>query len=458
MNNTPYTKRYICRVVIEAETPLAVGSGEKNFLTDATVALDVNGLPYIPATSIAGVIRHALEQDGKNVDDILGFQEKDKGKGSRVVFSEARILDSKGRVRDGLFDVSTENDPLLNEYFNLPIRQHVRINEKGTHADGGKFDNQVVFAGTRFCFEMEFVLEQEKKNDIQEAIKEILSRDTFRLGSGTRNGLGKVKVISFKEKNLNLLENPDELQAYISKSSCLSDESFWKDIDSISLTPVTNNYTKYVLSLTPRDFFLFGSGYGDTDSDMNAVTESKVVWNKEGTEGHIEEQQTLIPATSIKGALSHRVAFHYNKKKHIYAGSDAAKANFENGSEAVKKLFGYENQKERKQQRGILIFFDMIREKLEGKILNHVAIDRFTGGAIDGALFAERPLYGKDIVRPYEFEIVVTEPINDEDIEYALEQALKDICHGMLPLGGGVNRGNGIFEGILLKDGKEIEV
>lgn len=453
MSNTPYTKRYICRVVIEAETPLAVGSGEKDFLTDATVALDVNGLPYIPATSIAGVIRHALEQDGKDVDDILGFQEKDKGKGSRVIFSEARILDSKGCVRDGLFDVSAENDPLLNEYFNLPIRQHVRINEKGTHAVGGKFDNQVVFAGTRFCFEMEFVLKDNEGNDICEAVKNILRRDTFRLGSGTRNGLGKVKVVSFKEKSLDL-QKASELQAYVSKSSCLSDESFWKDIESKSMELAKANGTRYELRITPRDFFLFGSGYPDTDSDMNAVTESKVVWNKEGTEGHIEEQQTLIPATSVKGALSHRVAFHYNKKKGFYAGDDRAKVGNEN--EAVKRLFGYEEEK--LQQRGILIFFDIIKESLEGKILNHVAIDRFTGGAIDGALFTERPLYGKDITEPYHFEILVAEPINDEDIEYALEQALNDVRNGMLPLGGGVNRGNGIFTGKFLKDGKEIDL
>ena len=37
----------------------------------------------------------------------------------------------------------------------------------------------------------------------------------------------------------------------------------------------------------------------------------------------------------------------------------------------------------------------------------------------------------------------------------ALEVALQDICKGMLPLGGGVNRGNGIFSGTL-KRGEEI--
>ena len=33
---------------------------------------------------------------------------------------------------------------------------------------------------------------------------------------------------------------------------------------------------------------------------------------------------------------------------------------------------------------------------MHDKILNHVSIDRFTGGAIDGALFSEKATYGKD--------------------------------------------------------------
>ncbi|MBR3713032.1 MAG: CRISPR-associated protein, partial [Bacteroidales bacterium] len=43
-----YTHRFLARMIIEAKTPLAVGSGDKDITTDALVATDVNGLPYIP--------------------------------------------------------------------------------------------------------------------------------------------------------------------------------------------------------------------------------------------------------------------------------------------------------------------------------------------------------------------------------------------------------------------------
>ena len=59
---TKYTHRFLARLVIEAKTPLAIGSGEKDIISDALVATDVNGLPYIPGTAIAGVVRSLLKQ------------------------------------------------------------------------------------------------------------------------------------------------------------------------------------------------------------------------------------------------------------------------------------------------------------------------------------------------------------------------------------------------------------
>ena len=79
---TKYTHRFLARFVIEAKTPLAVGSGEKDIITDALVATDVNGLPYIPGTAIAGVVRSMLKQEKVDTDEFFGFQKGDKGKGS----------------------------------------------------------------------------------------------------------------------------------------------------------------------------------------------------------------------------------------------------------------------------------------------------------------------------------------------------------------------------------------
>ena len=91
MKESKYPYRFLARIVIEAKTPLAVGSGDNNVLTDALVATDANGLPYIPGTSIAGVVRSMIG-DEQLVNKVLGFQKKKDVEGSKIIFTEAKLL------------------------------------------------------------------------------------------------------------------------------------------------------------------------------------------------------------------------------------------------------------------------------------------------------------------------------------------------------------------------------
>lgn len=446
-----YSHRFLARLVIEAKTPLAVGSGEKDILTDALVATDANGLPYIPGTSIAGVVRHMITDAAPkdfNIQQIFGYQSKNEGRGSEIIFSEAKILNSEGKVIDGM-DLKAKTDPLLKHYCELPIRQHVRINEKGVTDKAGKFDEQVVFAGTRFCFELEMVAKCETATSFNTVLEQIKNR-TFRIGSGTRCGFGEIEVVESKKRTLDLTK-PEDLSLYLKKSSDLSIE--WDGwLENTIKTSDWNGWTKYTLTLKPEDFFLFGSGYGDSDVDMTPVKEKRVIWS--GNHGVLSDELVLIPATAVKGALAHRVAFHYNKLKNRFAGCTGdSMAKVGNENEAVRVLFGYEDQKSKTQVRGNLILSDEIKYEAKNTdiILNHVSIDRFTGGAIDGALFSEKSTYGKDM----QFTLTIfvkNEALNDNTIKQALKNALNDICTGMLPLGGGVNRGNGVFTGSLTEE------
>ena len=130
-------------------------------------------------------------------------------------------------------------------------------------------------------------------------------------------------------------------------------------------------------------------------------------------------------------------------------------------NDAVKAVFGSEGEKDEKgkmknKQRGNALVSDVIEQTDTcPKVLNHVSIDRFTGGAIDGALFNEEVLYARDL--PVSLEILVNnDAFKTSKIQEALEKALIDLCSGLLPLGGGTNRGNGCFEGILTRNGEQI--
>lgn len=452
--------RFLARIIIEAATPLAVHSGEKEVQTDAVVIRDVNGLPYIPGSSIAGVIRHAWKDAGNDIDKLFGFQKNSKktteedpnGMGSRIIVSEARILNSQGMVVDGLMPETIDQDPLLSNYSDLPIRQHVRINHKGVAADNGKFDEQVVFQGTRFCFEMEMTGFKEEADTFSQLLS-ILYQSTFRLGGGSRKGFGKIEVVEIKYDELKISDF-----YYLEKPANLEKSQKWYRQTLPAFKKVEGNMLCF--KLRPENFFLFGSGFGDDDADMTPVKEQKVSW-KDGN-GKLEDYEYLIPASSVKGALAHRTAFYYNKNDGFYAeGKTKAEIEAHTGSnnEAVRLLFGCEgDEKGEGKQRGNVILSDMYIKTAQDKVLNHVAIDRFTGGAIDGALFAEKTAYWHQANQedyPLRLEILIDEKSIEkmdknkvkEDALKAFNLALNDLCNGLLPLGGGVNRGNGIFNG-----------
>lgn len=443
MKQTKYNKRYIARIVIEAATPLAVGTGEKSVLTDALVASDINGLPFIPGSSIAGVLRHSIGDDNDK-DSIFGFQQGDKGHGSRIIFTDAVLLDADGTAQDGL--LTGEKSDFLSRYKELPIRQHVCINEMGSTNDGGKFDEQVVYQGSRFVFEMEMVDDGNNEERYREVLNRIYS-PYFRLGSGTRNGFGSMKVIDVQYRALDLT-GANDLRLYIDKSSSLRDK--WEGFEPY--TPANDDghhWHEYVLELTPLDFFLFSSGFGDDDADITPVTEGYIKWDGEQGQGRFIDQGVLIPATSFKGALSHRVAYHWNRIKEFTAENKKGLTGDKNP--AVKALFGSSGKESDDICRGNVLFEDVIFEPgtSRAKLLNHVTIDRITGGTIDGHLFTEKVTVGQGTFE--ERLLVDSEVLKDETVKNALESALEDICDGLLPLGGGTNRGHGMFTGKIIK-------
>src|SRR5574344_20880 len=443
-----YRYCFISRIVIEAVTPLAVGSGDKDIITDARVAKDVNGLPYIPGTSLAGIIRHAVGENNSE-SHIWGFQKRNGGRGSQIIFTNANIMDEDGTVTDGF----AKKSGFLNHFIDLPIRQHAKLNEKGTAANTGKFDEEIVYKGTRFCFEIELMMTdgslEADKADFNHILSELYSK-TFRIGGGTRSGFGEVKVISCKRRTLDLKDNND-MQAYLQKSSSLADSSFWASAETFKAPgKQENDWTTYRLELKPDGFFLFGSGYGDEEVDMTPVKEAYIDWS--GDHAVFKDGNILIPASSVKGAIAHRVAYYYNQKTNYWADlqeTDDYEKHVGKNNKAVKALFGTEDTDDPHVQRGHVMISDVIQKesgKSTDKILNHVSIDRFTGGAIDGALFSEKV---SDCSNDnFALTIMVEKnAIEDKKVKESLESALDDICNGLLPLGGGVNRGNGVFTG-----------
>jgi len=227
----------------------------------------------------------------------------------------------------------------------------------------------------------------------------------------------------------------------------LTQNGCYKDLtllDNLLVDTKPTNHINYTLKITPDDFFMFGSGFGDSDADSTPVCEKIVDYKRK----KLTYNQILIPASSIKGVLAHRTTYHYNLQQKLFIGYEKAK-------ESIKELFG-EAKNSKKNiygSKGKILISDCFKpDNNQTKTFDHVAIDRFTGGGIDGALFQEKTIADD---REYKIDILLEKNIDNKYIN-AFESALKDIVKGMLPLGGMTTKGHGVFSGEVFKDGEKI--
>ncbi|MCI0501112.1 MAG: RAMP superfamily CRISPR-associated protein, partial [Epsilonproteobacteria bacterium] len=298
--------------------------------------------------------------------------------------------------------------------------------------NNGKFDEEVVYKGTRFKFRLELIANENDELNWNELIKSINSK-IFRLGGGTTKGFGNIKILS-DLSSYDIFEiTSKEYQGKTSSLNTTFSKPFPKDEKDI-------DYTIYTLNITPDDFFMFGSGFGDDDADMTPVFEKVVDYDIKD----LSTKQVLIPASSIKGAIAHRTTYHFNK---LQGNTIEAK----NGVETIDAIFGHKkeldkNTKEELGQKGKILISDCFKsfdETKQTKTFDHVSIDRFTGGAIEGALFQEKTVAD---TREYVIEILLEKTIAGDELK-AFENSLNDICSGMLPLGGATTKGHGVFIG-----------
>jgi CRISPR/Cas system CSM-associated protein Csm3 (group 7 of RAMP superfamily) len=254
----------------------------------------------------------------------------------------------------------------------------------------------------------------------------MLESPSFRLGGGSTKGFGKFKVLDIVKTKIDSVE---KLESHSCSLNSLASTGYE------SKKAETHTHNVYELKIEPDDFFMFGAGFGDEEAKQIAVTEKIVDYNKKD----LSENYLLMPASSIKGAIAHRAAYHYNLQNKHFIGDDSAKV-------VLGDLFGEaKNSKEKKGgSKGKVLFSDLfMKDENQTKIFDHVAIDRFTGGGLDSALFNEKTSAQQN---SWKLEIMLEKSVDDVYVD-AFEKTLDDLVCGMLPLGGATTKGHGIFTG-----------
>lgn len=454
-----HNQRYVARATIEFKTPFLVGAGREGDVADAVFLADPNGLPALPGSSLAGVLRAAYEHEHGRIEteSLFGFPNRKEGEGSKLTVSWACIHDSKGAPVEGIVEPSRLNDEVLQNALTPTVRDHVKINHLGaSDADShGKFDEQAVSAGHRFTFELELAGTEEDRETEQrqwDNLLAILGMPGLRLGGKTRRGFGGFEFMngSVLERHFDL-SRPEDFRAYSEHPVKLSMPS--KVLIPRGL-PALESKTKTIrMKLKPEGYWMFGGGVdiegAHGDAGMAPVRDSRIDWSSNPAK--VLKDRILIPATGIKGAISHRVAFHYNASNNRFADGQSQDVlkKWAEENEAVLALFGYCKDKDDDGQRGRIIINDMfVAENPPQQLVHHVGIDRFTGGARDSVLFSERPFW-QGMELELEINVVEANLIKDPSIWAAFRKALEDLANGQLQVGAGAGRGNGYFKGEL---------
>lgn len=424
---------YIARFILQTKTPLHCGGGSDPSL-DQPVNRDSYGLWRIQGSSVAGILRSYIKDAEPELEDILfghqnrNFSSLDQS-ASLVWCSDASLLDFDDdfafkKIASGK-DIGFGVGPFVRDHVNIDL-------EKGTATDGGKYDEEIVPPGVKFAIELKLDgWNEELSADKSDAFLKLCSaikQGLITFGGKTVSGYGKVVCTYAEVKELNL-KNKDDLETYLN----LSDSPVFADneghsVELLKVDDFTSKdgslYTgKLVLPLVSNGPILVG-GTNSKDSEVDMVCLMTPILDDKKKD-YIYKY--TISGSSLRGVIRHRV---FDILKALDKDNES--------SDELNGIFGSVSGKN--GSAGHIKCSDIYLAVDKAQHVQHVAIDRFTGGAIDGALFDEAPVWESGLLLKTEIEFTDLTALQTA----VLMHALLDICTGDAPIGGGTNRGNGV--------------
>lgn len=440
-------KRFLhtAQVTLEALTPISIKADDLDPTLDVRLVRDARGLPTIPGTSLAGVLRHLYQQQFESesaVEQLFGAAGTDEHEqASSLSVSFGYVHDAQNRPVRGpiqnTLDITADEVLALLEQVAPVLRDQVAINEYGSALEKAKIDRSALPRGTRFTFEIALVQETSDGQRFDEIIS-LLHHPLFRLGALTHRGFGRVRIVEIRRQTFNLADELPQWQQWRLTP--------WheRSAERYQAAPPASDLQYLRLTLQAQDFWRVGEGAAplgnyEKDPDLCPWHEPVIVW--EDDRATVRYKQVTVPASSIKGALRHRTVFHYLR---LTGGYD--KTALQAAQEAVEPLFGGQADHEAGTGgQGALVLDDIYLENPSTPTLvMHNAIDRFTGGVMRGALFSEEVLWQDQLT----LEIWLKPVTLEDKLRDAFRHALKDLAEGRMNLGADFARGHGFFRAV----------
>lgn len=336
------------RSVFRLRSPLSLGSG-LNDNTDSDVLLDSRKRPFIPATSIAGVIRHSIADKG-TADRLFGSIEGE-GAVTRVITYDA----------------------VCGERFTVTARDSVRLRDKVAE-DTGKFDFEAVETGAEFVGYIEITDNADNADEIIRGALGKINAGALRFGHKTTRGYGAVEIAECLRLAFTDVDKWLDFDMF--------DGECWNSAEKIELGSDSET-AKITLKLKQRGGLSIRS-YTTKASDGEAVA-------PDHEQLSLKNGIPVIPGTSWAGAFRERFCEFTDETTRD-------------------ELFGYiEGKKNSVNRKSRISFGESIIKNFESKLITRNSIDRYTCGTNDGALYTERTVYNGET----ELEITLSERPSD---------------------------------------------
>jgi CRISPR/Cas system CSM-associated protein Csm3 (group 7 of RAMP superfamily) len=403
---------------IEVLSPLHVGSGRDELMvsisetkkdqdgnpivpTVASVETDANGMPYLPGSGIKGALKNfALNAgaDSEAISALFGeIKDKNIGQmGSLIIygatFESAPILSSR---------------PHFEKTKGKAYRAQTKINSGRGTADHQKlFHSEQIVPHTKFKLQARFsppldAARRVKALALLADIKKALEDGNIQLGRSTANGAGLIRA------------NAHVLRKHLGSSGDMIEDKAFKLPQAQNLTQKGRVFRLELVCEGP--FYV---------NDWSHVPKRDAQGKATGPQLRMLREQDgdpILPIETIMGAM--RARAEWRKAK---SGSEA--------SDVVDRLFGSTKAKAR-------LVGDKIRTVSKGlpHRMTSVALDRFSGAPLTGALFEAECVFDP------KFELVLRmNRATDDDVAEA-QALIDDIKKTGLKLGHAKGRGFGWF-------------
>ncbi len=413
---------HVHRFVLEAISPVMIASGDDDPLLDNLLVRDANGLPMIPATTLAGAVRAQLPDKAR---DLFGFQDLHEGRRSTLVFTDALAHWGDDKPRDG-WCLLPKSDSIVSLLLkDSPVtRQHVRLDAYGITDGTGKFERSACPTGTRFTFE---VSTWGDKAGLDTVVGRICGG--LFLGGAKRSGYGELKCLRDGRLSFDLKDSTG-IKNYCDYAGRRLD-----DCSLFNMAPSTSAETTpapcWQLEGQIEGPLLIGSPRENGRGGRQSYREVQIKWDEQEEREPSVSAAVVVPGSAIKGPLRHRTRYYLGRCGYKDADADAR----------IESLLGSEASVNGGKA-GKLRFHDAEVEAKEQITVFHVSLDRFTGGARDksGALFSDDMLWRPKVkIRIDQLDAI------SEDEEKAFVSALEDLSTGLLGIGAEWGEGAGVF-------------